>query len=127
MIELALARIRLGSAQVRDLAPEAAAESEAASPAGMKLAELLAYVVPRVARRMPWRSDCLVQALAARHWLGAQGVTSRLHIGSRSSAEKGFEAHAWLTVGELVVTGWDIENFAQFVAFPSPRAKQTSA
>ena len=76
---------------------------------------------------MPWRSDCLVQALAAQRWLARKGVPSCLQIGSRKTEMIGFEAHAWLSVGDLVVTGWDIENFEQFIAFPPPLAKQANA
>lgn len=129
--ELAYARYRHGKLPVQDLL--ISQEDCDRAPVSMQntpnadFVRLLARLIPRVARRMPWRSDCLVQAMAARHWLASKGVSSRLHIGSRKGAEKGFEAHAWLTVGDLVVTGWDIENFEQFAAFPPPQAKQTSA
>lgn len=42
-----------------------------------ELVNTVAAVVPRVAPWLPWRSDCLVQALAAQHWLGAKGVAAR--------------------------------------------------
>lgn len=128
--ELAFARIRHQTLDARDL-PFATVDKTASAGRdptlrGEQLARLLARLIPRVARRMPFRSDCLVQALAAQHWLARKGVSSSLHIGSRRTGKKGFEAHAWLTVGELVVTGWDIENFEQFVAFPPPRAPTTA-
>lgn len=86
------------------------------------LAERLAYVIPRVGRRLPWRSDCLVQALAARRLLAAGGIASELHIGARKDAQGHFEAHAWLTVGGLVVTGWDIHGLSEFAEFPARSA-----
>jgi hypothetical protein len=37
--------------------------------------------IPRMARLVPWRSDCLVQATAAQCWLRQKGVPTHLHIG----------------------------------------------
>lgn len=65
--ELALARVRHALTAVRDLplrAPRAA--PAILTPAQQALVERVTYVVPRIGRRLPWRSDCLVQALAAR-------------------------------------------------------------
>lgn len=126
--ELALANRRLGKTAARDLplAPGGDGSSGRAllSAGQRRLVERVTYVVPRAGRRVPWRSDCLIQALAARRWLSAHGIATSLHIGARKSAARGFEAHAWLTVGDggedLVVTGWDIEDFAQFAAFTAP-------
>lgn len=130
--ELAMANRRLGKTAARDLplapggdggAPGSGGQA-ALSPGQRRLVERVTYVVPRVGRRVPWRSDCLIQALAARRWLTAHGVVTSLHIGARKSDARGFEAHAWLTVGDsgedLVVTGWDIEDFIQFASFPAP-------
>ncbi len=130
VFELALARIRHQTLDSRDLSFADTTSDAGAKPAPasreLEFARLLARLIPRVARRMPWRSDCLVQALAAQRWLARKGVPSRLQIGGRKTLEKGFEAHAWLTVGDLVVTGWDIENFAQFAPFSPPQAKTAS-
>jgi len=119
--ELLVGRMRFGSFDPRDL-PLAEAPTSAA-PLDRPLIERVAYFVPRVARRMPFRSDCLVQAFAARRWLERAGIASELHIGSRKTAPDGLEAHAWLVCGDIVVTGWDIERFDQFVPFPPPSGK----
>lgn len=121
VVALARANRSLGGLAVRDLThgvgglPLPPAGSARPDPL---LAERLAYVIPRVGRRVPWRSDCLVQALAARQRLAAAGIASALHIGTRKDAAGQFEAHAWLTVGDLVVTGWDIAGLAGFAEFP---------
>ena len=62
--------------------------------------------------RVPWRSDCVVQALAARRWLARGGVDSDVCIGVRNDAQ-GFQAHAWLKVGERIVTGGDVSSYAE--------------
>ena len=105
-IELGLARIRLGA-----IANGAAASANALSPGEEALVDRIAYVLPRVAARVPWRADCLVQATAARRWLGAAGIGSTVHFGVPKKKQPKFEAHAWLTVGTRVVTGGDVSGY----------------
>lgn len=73
------------------------------------------FVVPRIAARVPWRSDCLVQALAAQKWLYSKGIATRLVIGAELSEEAGFNAHAWLAYGDTVVTGGDVDGYAELL------------
>ena len=125
--ELAFARIHHAITPVRDLPLRLPPGLPGAAPASLSAAQQtllqrVTYVVPRVGRRLPWRSDCLVQALAARRWLASKGITGVIRLGSRIGADGKFEAHAWFTVGEAVVTGWDIERFAEFAAFPLDQA-----
>lgn len=80
-------------------------------PGDQLLVEQVSFVIPRIAHRVPWRSDCLVQALAAQKWLETAGVATRLAIGAEQSAAKGFNAHAWLKHGDRVVTGGEIEHY----------------
>ena len=105
--ELGLARVRLESK------PDGAMlSSEALSPKQKALVERVAYAIPRVAVRLPWRADCLVQAMAAKHWLDRAGIASTIHFGVPKEKQPEFEAHAWLTVGERVVTGGDISGYS---------------
>ncbi|WP_052766028.1 lasso peptide biosynthesis B2 protein [Aurantiacibacter gangjinensis] len=75
----------------------------------------VAFAMPRVAARVPWRADCLVQALAAQRWLAAKGIATQLVIGAQRGDGKPFGAHAWLTYGEHVVVGGDIDGYAPLV------------
>lgn len=75
--------------------------------------DIVAYVIPGVARRLPWRADCLVQALAAQRWLRARKIGSCISMGVDKPAGGRFGAHAWLMVGDRVVTGGDISSFGQ--------------
>ena len=77
-----------------------------------RLVERVAYAVPIMGLRVPWRADCVVQALAARRWLARRGIGSNVHIGVRNDP-LGFQAHAWLKVGERIVTGGDISAYAE--------------
>jgi len=64
------------------------------------------WAVQAVARRVPWRSDCLPQALAGQAMLRRRGVDGRIVFGARSAADRpGLDLHAWLLVGPRVVTG----------------------
>ena len=120
--ELALARVRHGRCDARDLLganlEQAGLTDRPAAARDAAMVGRVTYLLPRIARRMPWRSDCLIQALAAQRWLARSGIASSIRIGTRTSPAKGFEAHAWLVAGEQIVTGWDIEHFAEFAAFP---------
>ena len=124
--ELALANVAFrrtppGELSLLDRAAEAGVPL---SSAQHKLVERVAYAVPIMGLRVPWRSDCVVQALAARRWLARGGVGSSLCIGVRKD-EQGFQAHAWLKVGDRVVTGGDISTYAELP--PSRMARELFA
>lgn len=72
----------------------------------------VAWAVPAAASRVPWRSDCLVQALAAQNWLHAEGLQTQVHIGV--ARDGSFTAHAWLTCGDMVITGGEVARFVPF-------------
>jgi hypothetical protein len=116
--ELALARWRLGARPVRELLAEASRPPfEAGLAPDIVVAKVgrVAWVVPRVAARVPWRADCFVQALAARRWLARGGIASELFIGVRKDRAPEFEAHAWLLHGGAPVTGGDFSGFTPLV------------
>lgn len=104
-LELASARARIG------VEADRAKASTRLSAKEHRIVERVAYAIPRVAARVPWRADCLVQAMAARSWLSAHGIASTIHYGVPRHKADRFEAHAWLTVGERLVTGGDISGF----------------
>ena len=117
-VELALASRQLAAHSASDLISRAREVRPAAASVPLTLRQRqmvkrVAYAIPRMGGRVPWRADCLVQALAARHWLARYGIASALCIGVRNEAE--FAAHAWLKVGQEVVTGGDISSFAPLI------------
>ena len=114
MVELGLARLRSNSSQTQRLIaaqPGPVAEPDRNQAA---LVSLVAYVIPRVAARLPWRADCLIQALAARRWLARHGVATTLTLGVQRDQPADFEAHAWLMAGTRIVTGGDISGYEPF-------------
>ena len=96
-------------------------ESEPSAPSAD--AEVIAWAIRAAAWRMPWRTDCLIQAVAARRWLDRRHIASTFHIAaqgqddSKSADADGLSAHVWLEVGGEPVTGGtlspDLIRFAE--------------
>ena len=118
--ELAIARAKLPRVNVEQLMNEPKHDIDAASAAG--LIERVSAAIGRAHHRVPWRADCVVQALAARRWLRRHGVPSSISIGVKDVGKNRFDAHAWLTCGDRVVTGGDIAPYAPL----QPPASQTA-
>jgi hypothetical protein len=83
----------------------------AASPVSSRVG----WAVAAAARRTPWRSKCLEQAIAAKAMLRRRGIESTLYLGV---VREPVAAHAWLRVGELNVTGGqDVSRYAVVASF----------
>lgn len=109
--ELALARIRLAARGANSLIGDQAA------PGGRDhdpMVDRVAFAIPRVAARVPWKATCLVQAIAARHWLARKGVPAAIRLGVRKPPGKAIDAHAWLEAGERCVVGGEAKDYARF-------------
>jgi hypothetical protein len=123
LFELALARRRLGSHPAKALLLQARAFSQPtqATPTNAEqVAARVAFAIPRVAARLPWRSDCFIQAMAAQRWLQRQGIASNLNIGTRKDAQGNFQAHAWLTCNGMSITGGDVSGYVPLVTENTP-------
>jgi hypothetical protein len=118
--ELAVARLKLAWSNPEPLldARPARGTGKVADAGGGRLGRV-SKAIARASHRVPWRADCLVQALAARRWLSRQGIRTDLVFGVRPPAGTSLDAHAWLTCGDVVVTGGDVAEFVPL----SPRSK----
>ena len=80
-------------------------------------AELKIHEIPIVVRglslRMPWQSTCMVESLATHYMLQKRKVPHKIHFGVKKDAKNKLEAHAWLSVGDLVIIG--LENLDEFI------------
>ena len=65
----------------------------------------VSYAVSAAANHVPWRSDCFPQTIAARMLLKRQGHESIIHVGVERVGEDVLNGHAWLTCGDVIVTG----------------------
>lgn len=117
LAELALARRDLAHLTMPQIAKRnlaATTNGRPADPAAVGDGELVARVVdllPRLAARVPWRSDCLVSALAAQRWLAGKGVATVIEIGARRDAGGKLDAHAWLNYGDKVIIGGSVAGY----------------
>jgi hypothetical protein len=78
-----------------------------AVPALAAQAAQVGWAVQAVARRTPWQSACLAQALAGSLMLRRRGLPGTLYLGVSKDAagpEK-LAAHAWLRCGDHILTG----------------------
>ncbi|MFB0612107.1 lasso peptide biosynthesis B2 protein [Aurantiacibacter poecillastricola] len=118
LVELGAARLRHSRFHVRDierLNRDAAARGRSAMEAAPKdfdIAARIAYVIPRVARRLPFRSDCVPQAMAGQRWLLSKGIASTIVIGVDLPGDKIFNAHAWLQYGGSAIIGGNVTRFS---------------
>lgn len=82
------------------------------------VAQSVQRALARVADRVPWKATCLVQAIAGRLMLQRRRVPSVLHLGAKTGADSDLAAHAWLSCGDVQVTGADIaRQYTAIAAF----------
>jgi hypothetical protein len=64
----------------------------------------LTWAVGALSRRLPWRCQCLEQAMAAQMVLRRRNIPHTLYLGAHQREGK-LEAHAWVRCGGRLVTG----------------------
>lgn len=75
------------------------------SPANDITASRIGWAVGAAARRLPWRRECLEQALAA-YWMASRrGIGGTLYFGVAKDTATTIKAHAWVRCGTRLVTG----------------------
>jgi hypothetical protein len=74
----------------------------------LKQAESIRWAVETAARVLPWKPVCLPQALAGTAMLRRRRIASTLYLGVDPG--RGLDAHAWVRVGTLIVTGGPLET-----------------
>ncbi|CAN5325183.1 hypothetical protein BH09BAC6_BH09BAC6_33520 [soil metagenome] len=77
-----------------------------ADDAALTDAKHVRQLVLAVCRHTPWQSECLVQAVVCKRLLNKRGIHTTLYLGVASEDNKTkLKAHAWLTLGETILTG----------------------
>lgn len=108
---LALARIAVLILPFRVMAPrlgEPMAESDSADdPDRVELGRRIGWAIRVVSSRVPWRTKCLEQALAAKAMLRMRRVPNTMYLGVARGGDGGsaLGGHAWVRTGTLHVTG----------------------
>ena len=73
--------------------------------------KLISWAVQTAAAYLPWRTDCTVQAIAAKRLLAKHAIASDFYVGVKNDETSPFSAHAWLMCGSIYVTGYVAEQF----------------
>jgi len=115
--ELARARVVHGSIGANDIerlnrAAIAGANGVADSKQERELIARVGFLITLASRHLPWRSDCLPQAIAGQRWLQSEGLGSEIRIGVERPGDDQFGAHAWLVHRDQIVTGGEVGHFS---------------
>ena len=65
------------------------------------------WAVDTAARHLPWKPVCFPQAVAGTRMLRRRGIASTLYFGVDPGRD--LDAHAWVRVGSVTVTGGPVE------------------
>lgn len=128
--ELLCARYRFSnvppSALVRELRSPSRPSEPVVRSAGAPNIDRLSWAIATASRLVPWRSDCLIQVLAADRWLQRYGLTGDFYLGVAKDEDSGLKAHAWLRFGDLTVAGGRCDEFVPLIAPDEPFAANQS-
>ena len=93
-----------------------------ASTRQIELAKTIGRTCKRISNYTPWSSNCLVQALLGEFLLRWYHIPFVLHLGvSFEQNKRTLIAHAWLKVGDEIITGKSGHHIYSTVAsFVSP-------
>jgi hypothetical protein len=100
---------------IRDLQARSASGAGPGQAAPEARVELLAWSIRAAAPRVPWRSDCLIQVLAAERVLRGWGLAPRFNLGVENDGEHGFSAHVWLEQDGMIVTGGPVDRLTRMI------------
>ena len=88
----------------RRVARWATARRGAAVPGGERVVAEVRHVTLAWSRRVPWRAQCMEQAVTAAHLLSRRGVRVTIHYGAAMRGPE-LEGHVWVTCAERDVVG----------------------
>ena len=87
-------------------------------PAPQEEIATLTWAIRAWCRRLPWRTLCFEQGVAANWLLRRRGFASTLHYGA-AKREGILKAHVWIKSGPLDVVGCEIAgDYALLARFP---------
>lgn len=80
-------------------------------------AKLVGRYVSSYARKTPWESKCLVQALTARKMMKKRHYATTLYLGVQNAQKSNLVAHAWIRSGTFYLTGGNGEGYTIVASF----------
>lgn len=105
---LGIARLALVMLPFRQIAPflgQLQATPPLSHPVDVITLRRLHWAIAVAAKYVPWSAVCLPQAMAGKIMLRHRGIPSTLYLGVFRDGHDGLTAHAWLGVGDMIVTG----------------------
>ena len=120
-IELLAARMRLSAVAAEKIlhrlqVPLSAPPRQSKGRLGDIDVERLSWAIAVAAQHIPWRSDCLIQVIAADRWLRRHRLRPDFYLGVAKDQQGVFGAHAWLRYGDITVTGGRYEQYSQLLS-----------
>jgi len=107
---LAVARVMMLAMSFHHLAARlSASEVLKGTEADPKVLSKVGWAVAAAANNVPWRSDCFPQTIAASKMLRKYGYGSTIHLGVERAGDDELAGHAWLTSGDVLVTGRGVD------------------
>ena len=104
---------------LQNLQNQQGAAAKSSPPADI---DLFIWALAIAGRHVPWRSDCLVQVMAADRWLRRRGMIGDFHLGVAADDLAGLIAHAWLTLdGRTINVGGDAPTRYRPIIAPDKR------
>jgi hypothetical protein len=125
---LALASLAIAILPFQRIAAIASRKSLATLPERSceNLVVRIRWAIAAASTRVPWRTVCFQQGLAAHLMLRRRGVNSVLYYGAAHTAENALAAHVWVRVGDLDVVGCEqASQYALLAAFPGEPLRAT--
>jgi hypothetical protein len=118
-IAVLAASLAIRLAPFRTLAARISKGAGVAPYADAETAYWLRRAVMAWARRLPWRTLCFEQGLAAFALLRRRGLAATLHYGAMTQGGE-LKAHVWVTSGGVEVIGCENqEDYGLLARFPS--------
>lgn len=81
---------------------------EAELAEAVAVARRIRWAIETAAQNLPWRPVCFPQAVAATYMLRRRDIASTIYFGVDPARD--LDAHAWVRVGRLIVTGAPLER-----------------
>ena len=124
IIELALARIRFAATPAQEVVRSLEKRSRStncklsADESSLDL-HCISWAIEAASARVPWRSDCLIQAMAADRWLYRHGLVGDFYLGVKQNPSEPFTAHAWMRCSGITVTGGICDEYLPLIEPPT--------
>ena len=107
---LAVARVMMLAMSFQRLAARLSVSADTAGrEADPDVLSKVSWAVAAAANNVPWRSDCFPQTIAASKLLQKYGYGSTIHLGVERVDDDALAGHAWLTSGDVLVTGRGVD------------------